>query len=124
PVYYGAQPLKGTATDAALRFFSFNPSRLSGIREKQWREKKVAAKYAERKEDIYAKIKHAMLSGDGITSKEWAEIDKMIQRYNEMAAGSGRPDIKPITSKTVSQVLRQSGRPGKKERLRGLEMAQ
>jgi len=124
PVYYGTQPLKGTAMDAVLRFLSFNPSRLSGIREKQWREKKVAAKYAERKEDIYAKIKHAMLSGDGIMPEEWAEIDKLIQRYNEMAAGSGRTDIKQITSKTVSQVIKRAGRPGRKERLRGMEMEQ
>jgi hypothetical protein len=124
PVYYGNQPLKGTAVDATLRFFSFNPSRLSGIREKQWREKKVASKYAKRKRDIYARIKHALISGDEITPEEWAEIDKLIQRYNEMVMGSDRLDIRPITGKTVRQVLRRAVRPGKRERVRGLELRQ
>ncbi|MDW7774678.1 MAG: PLxRFG domain-containing protein, partial [Desulfobulbaceae bacterium] len=44
PVFYGNEPLKADEVDFATRLLSFNPSRLSAIREKQWSEKKVAAR--------------------------------------------------------------------------------
>lgn len=113
-VFYGNEPLKSDAFDAALRFFSFNPARLSGIREQQWNEKEVAAKYAERKKEIYANIKRLQIQGKGITP----EINKEIVRYNELVKGSGRDDIKPITPKNISMMLKLNSRASKFERSR------
>jgi len=113
-VFYGAEPLKSDSFDAALRFFSFNPARISGIREKQWNEKEVLAGYQERKRDIYAKIKRLDLQGKGLTPEILAEIVK----YNERAKAAGRKDIKPITKKSVRNMLRRAKSPSKFERAR------
>jgi hypothetical protein len=115
-VFYGDEPLKADGLDAALRFFSFNPSRLSGIREKQWNEKEVAAKYQERRTEINAKIKRLVLQGRGITP----EVAKEIARYNDLAKGSGRADIKPITMKSIRVMLKRSGTASKFERSRAV----
>jgi len=113
-VFYGAEPLKSDSFDAALRFFSFNPARISGIREKQWNEKEVLAGYQERKRGIYAKIKRLDLQGKGLTPEILAEIVK----YNERAKAAGRKDIKPITKKSVRNMLRRAKSPSKFERAR------
>jgi hypothetical protein len=115
-VFYGDEPLKADGLDAALRFFSFNPSRLSGIREKQWNEKEVAMKYQERRTEINAKIKRLVLQGKGITP----EVAKEIARYNDLAKGSGRADIKPITMKSIRVMLKRSGTASKFERSRAV----
>ncbi|MDH5297870.1 MAG: hypothetical protein OEV91_02520 [Desulfobulbaceae bacterium] len=111
-VFYGDEPLKADNLDMALRFFSFNPARISGIREKQWNEKEVLASYQERKKDIYAKIKRLQIQGKGITP----EVNKEIVRYNELAKGSGRGDIKPITPKNIRLMLKLNSRASKFER--------
>ena len=113
-VFYGDEPLKANTMDAMLRFISFNPSRISGIREMQWNEKEVAAKYQERKSAIYKDIKRGHLQGEAITP----EILKEIKRYNELVAGSGRRDIKPITAKSIRLMLKMSSRASKFERSR------
>jgi hypothetical protein len=113
-VFYGDEPLKADSLDAALRFFSFNPARLSGIREKQWNEKQVAAKYQERRSEINNQIKREFLQGKGITP----EALKEIARYNELALGAGRPDIRPITMNSIRNMLRQNAKPSKFERTR------
>ena len=119
PVYYGDQPLKGSGLDAALRFFSFNPSRLSGIREKQYNEYSLAKRYRRRKKKINSKIKHAYLKhGRNIPDHVWAEIRKDIVRYNELVRGTGRTDIRPITPRSVRQVIKGASRAPKRERLR------
>jgi len=115
-VFYGNEPLKADGFDAALRFFSFNPSRLSGIREKQWNEKEVAMKYQERKKEIYAKIKRLHIQGKGITP----EVGKEIARYNDLVRGSGRSDIKPITPKNIRLMLKLNNRASKFERSRAV----
>lgn len=113
-VFYGDEPLKATTADAMLRFFSFNPSRISGIREMQWNEKKVAAKYQERKTEIYSDIKKLNLQGKPISP----EILKEIKIFNEDVLSSGRKDISIITMKGVWTMLRRNNKPNKTERLR------
>lgn len=110
-VFYGDEPLKADELDAALRFLSFNPSRISGIREKQWNEKEVAAKYQERKTAIYHDIKRDHLHGRGLTP----EILKEIKRYNELVDGSGRSDISKITPKSIRTMLKRNAKPQKRE---------
>ena len=111
-VFYGDEPLKADATDAFIRFLSFNPSRLSGIREMQWNEKEVAQKYQEKKSEIYSQIKRSRLKGEGITP----EIMKTVKDYNDKVAGSGRRDISPITMRGIVTMLKRNSRPGKVER--------
>jgi hypothetical protein len=110
-VFYGAEPLKATDMDAFLRFMSFNPSRISGIREQQWNEKEVASRYQERRSDIYNSIKRLRLQGKDISP----EVLKDIKRYNELAAGSGRGDIPMITKKSIATMLKRNSKPQKKE---------
>lgn len=113
-VFYGNEPLTASDYDAFLRFFSFNPSRLSGIREMQWHEKQVKAKYQEDKTAIYAEIKRLRLKGEGISP----EVLKAIYRYNERVALAGRPDIKPITMKGIKSMLKRNQKASKLERNR------
>ena len=100
--------------DAFLRLLSFNPARISGIREKQWNEKQVAQRYQDEKSDIYSKIKRLHLQGGGLTP----EILKTIKAYNDRAFESGRRDIKPITASGIREMLKRNSRASKIERIR------
>lgn len=115
PVFYGDEPIKADGLDATLRFFSFNPARISGIREKQWHEKKVARKFQDRRNDINTLIKRYYLYGKG----DIAHILKEIQRYNELVIYSGRRDVRPINPRgQVRRIVRRARRPNRTERLR------
>jgi hypothetical protein len=119
PVYYGMEPLKGTATEAAIRFLSFSPSRISAVREKQWSEKKVAGKFADRKSEIYSRFKRFYLRPpEDQDSGDYAELLKMVDAFNEDVFASGRYDISPITGKSLTSAIKQSMRPGRRERMR------
>jgi len=115
-VFYGSEPLKATDLDAMLRFLSFNPSRISGIREKQWNEKEVAAKYQARRTEINNTIKRDYLQGKRMTPESLKEI----KRYNELVKGSGRRDISYITAQSIGSMLRQNAKPSKTERSRAV----
>ncbi len=117
-VFYGDEPLKADAADAFLRFLSFNPARISGIREKQWNEKEVAARYQEDKTAIYAKIKRLYLDEKGLTP----EILKEIKWYNDRVLASGRRDIKPITPSGIREMLKRNSKASKIERMRAVEV--
>lgn len=117
PVYYGDEAIKADGVDATLRFFGFNPSTISGIREKQWHEKQVAAKFQERRNEINTMIKRYGIYGKG----DKYEIYKEIQRYNELVLGSGRSDISLINpAKQFRTIIKRAKTPGKVERLREL----
>ena len=115
-VFYGKEPLKAEPLDQVKRFFTFNPSRLSSIREKQWREEKVKDKFQERRSDINSKLKRYYIFGKG----DYADIAKEIQRYNEIVVGTGRRDIPRITGKSIRMMLNRARRPSKTERMREL----
>ncbi|CAG36720.1 LPD5 domain-containing protein [Desulfotalea psychrophila] len=118
PVYYGTEPLKADGFDATVRFFSFNPARISGIREKQWHEKKVAKRMQERRTEINSLIKKIYLYQKGTP----AELFKEISRYNELAHGIGRVDIRPINpGRQIRLVLKRAQRATKLERSRSNE---
>lgn len=119
-VFYGDEPLKATDMDAMLRFLSFNPSRISGIREMQWNEKEVASKYQERRNEINSAIKRDHLQGKQISPENL----KSIKRYNDLVDGSGRGDISKITPKSIRLMLKRSDKPTKVEKLRSKELAQ
>jgi hypothetical protein len=118
-VFYGNEPLKADTLDSVLRFFSFNPSRLSGIREKQWNEKEVAAKYQERKNEIYSELKRLHMQGKPYLTPETL---KKIKRYNDLVRGSGRADIKPVTPQRIRLMMRRNSRASKFEQRRAARM--
>jgi hypothetical protein len=122
-VYYGDQPLKGTAWDAALRSLSFNPSGLAGAREKQWSEKKIHDRYQEEKQNIHTKIKKAWLKGGGkVDHADWMELAGELEEYNERVKASGVPGLSPITKKSVRTMLKRNAKPQKRELERAAAM--
>ena len=114
PVFYGDKQLKLNGVEAIYRGMSFNPVRIAGAREKQWKERKLEQKYAEYRTDIYAKIKRYVLSGDNDQDK-WAELLGEIESYNEDAQ---RWKFTPITSKQIKANIKSGFKPSKRERMR------
>ncbi len=118
PVFYGDEPLKATAADAFLRAISFNPSGLSGKREKQWSEKKIAMKYQDKRSAINSRIKKMLVQNDGrIDRGEWGSILGAIKKYNDIVRGLGRKDIRPIDArKALKRMVRNVNRAPRSER--------
>lgn len=118
PVFYGSERLKADPIDAALRYLSFNPSRLSGIREKQWRELKVIEAYTKRRSEIKRKLNHMLVNGTA-SEEKWADIFNKIQEYNNNAMAI--PDkyrITIINDKWVIRAIRDTEIPKKREKIR------
>jgi hypothetical protein len=114
PVFYGDEPVVATDTEQFIRALSFNPSRISGIREKQWHEKKVAAKYNAMRSEIIEKFKRFYIYGDG----NRYELMKEFNHYNELVTGSGRNDITRLSMPGVMRAVNRARRPNKTERAR------
>jgi len=117
PVFYGDEPLKATTPEQFVRALSFNPSRISGIREKQWHEKQVAAKYNERRSEIIEKFKRYYLFGKG----DYQELMVEYRRYNELMKGSGRNDITLLTIQSIKRAVARAKKPNRTERLRQVQ---
>ncbi len=119
PVFFGDEPLKGSGMDAIIRALSFNPGRLSGIREKIWNEKEVAAKYGELRAEIFKEYRKAyILNPEGRTAEDEVDLVASVMDFNRKVAASERDDLSPITGASIRTMLRRSERPGKRERLR------
>ena len=120
PVYFGPERLKASGMDAALKFFSFNPSRLSSIREIQWKEKLVAQEFTKRRSLIKREI-HQMIVQDTESDVKWAKVFNMTQEYNERAmAAHQRYQIPYINSAWLKGALKSAYRPKRYERTRDL----
>ena len=121
-VFYGTEPLKADGMDAALRFFGFNPSWISGIREKQWSEKKVAARLSRRKDEIHSRLKRFLLQDpEDRDMGDYAEIMKMVDSLNEDILAVGRADISPITNKSLKAAMKRAFQPNRREKVRAAE---
>lgn len=122
-VYYGADPLKVSGVEAYLRGLSFSTADIAGKRQQQWRERKVKDKYSERRADINREIKRLYLQYDyNPPDMEWAGILVKIDKYNDKVIGLNRPDITPITAKSIRAMLKRNARASKFERMRAMEM--
>ena len=118
PVFYGKEPLRLTPAEAFYRTLSFNPARVAGIREKQWKERRIEYDYRARRRDIYAKLKRFYLKPAKERSKiEYARIVAEIREYNERARRAGQ-SIPVITSSSIKSNIRRAFRPSKRERER------
>jgi hypothetical protein len=114
PVFYGDEPLKASTPEQFIRALSFNPSRISGIREKQWHEKQVAAKYNKRRAEVVEKFKRYYIFDDG----NYQELMVEYRRYNEMVKGSGRNDITLLSRQSIKRAVARAKKPNRTERLR------
>ena len=119
PVWYGEEPLKTTGGGSVARFFGFNPSVTSGVREKLWSEKRIERKYADERKRINDRIRRLVLQNNGrIPREDMDEIRGEVARYNERARGLAVPGVPLIKASTIRQAIRSAKRPPRKERLR------
>lgn len=114
PVFYGREPLMASPMDTFIRMLSFNPSRLSGIREKQWNEKKVASKLSDRRREVLEGFKRYRIYNRG----NYLKLIKEMRDYNELARGTGRSDIPLLTPRSIDISIRRALTPSKVERER------
>ena len=122
-VYYGTDPLKVSGVEAYLRGLSFSTADIAGKRQQQWSERKVKDKYTEQRADINREIKRLYLQYDyNPPDMEWAGILVKIDKYNDKVIGLNRPDITPITAKSIRAMLKRNARASKFERMRAMEM--
>lgn len=124
PVFYGRKPLVSDTVEAIYRGLSFNPSRIAGIREKQWKEKKIEEKYSQMRKDIYAKGKRYYLKPSASrTQSEWIDILNEMKEYNERVRGNklDKKGIPIITNQMLQENTREAFKPSKKERMRSVE---
>ena len=117
PIFYGAQRVKASPTDAILRALSFNPAAIARVREEKWSERKQEFQYRDMRVDIYANIKKFMLQPvDDRTKSDWADIVEDIREYNERIQRMGLTGIIPfITPKSIKANMKRSFKPSKRE---------
>jgi len=113
PVFFGPKPVKLTIPETFYRALSLNPARIATIQEVRWNETKLRRTYAERRSDIYNRIRKHIVSGG--SAEGYAEILADIYEYNERAI---QKEQTPITRKTIKASLRRAFRPSKRERRR------
>jgi hypothetical protein len=118
PVYYGSEQLKGTGYDMAKRFLAFNPERISGIRQKQWREEQVRLAFQAQRSEIVEGFNSKLMSADA-SNADFGGLYKQIQAYNEAAyAADSRYQITPINTKWLISSIKRSITPTKREKSR------
>ena len=119
PLYYGTKPVKLSVAETALRVFSFNPARVSGIRETQWREKLVVIKYQRKRSEIQQRINQLLTTPSRDSSAEFADVMDSVRRYNEQATAlPSRYRVPLITDKWLRNAYKAAVRIPKHERLR------
>ena len=85
PIWYGDEPLKTTGGGSVARFFGFNPSVTSGVREKLWSEKRIEQKYASERKRINDRIRRLVLKNGGHIPRE--DMDEMRARWPGITSG-------------------------------------
>jgi len=120
PVYYGDKQLKGTFAESVLRMFSFSPSRLSGIRDKQWSETKVRQEYTKERSNILRKYKrYYTISIKDRHPEDLLSLANEVRAYNDSTYQSKRTLMIPfINYKWLQSNLKQAFKPSKYERQR------
>jgi len=118
PIFYGDEQLKATGLDAMLRFFSFNPARMAGIREKQWSERKLKIHYQKMRGDITARLKKWYLGRRSKVAR--IDIESDIKAYNQRIKENGltAKGIPLYTKKQIRSAQRRVLTAPKRERER------
>lgn len=119
PTFYGTDKLKGAPMDFALRLMAFNPERISGIRQKVWREDQVRKEYQIMRTNITEGFNHLLINPDNASNKDFAGLYAEIQDYNTaVAAADPKYGVPYITTKWLVSSLKRSQSPSKVERNR------
>ncbi|WP_288593060.1 PLxRFG domain-containing protein [uncultured Victivallis sp.] len=116
PVFFGREQLKLSPAGAVIRGLGFNPADISEKREIIWQDKKGAARFADRRSDIYARYRLWILNG-----RPQDEADKLIEEiiaYNQAVKASGRRDLPQITGKSLKAAISRSFTPSRREKER------
>jgi hypothetical protein len=120
PVYHGTTPLKSTPYEVILRLFSFSPSRLSAIRDRQWSETQERREYTADRSDILRRYNRfytlPLYKQDPEILMDLAD---KIRAYNN-AVYTSKPKllIPYITGKWLNRNLKQTFKPNKYEKQR------
>ena len=115
PIFYGKDPVKADTMDAIYRALSFNPAKISTIREKLWNEKKIEFAYKGRRNALSKKLKRMYLKGN-ITKADWINFLTDVREYNSRVAEHKMVGIIPTISKEwINNTLRRAFRPTRKE---------
>ena len=116
PVFYGTDKLKGSPIDFAMRVLAFNPERVSGIRQKQWRESVVRQEYAKERSGIIEGFNHALINIDKTSNTDFADLYKRITAYNsKVTAADPLYQVPYITNKWLLSSLKRNQKPDKYE---------
>lgn len=114
PVFEGGERVMGTEADFVLRFMSFNPARISDIRNTAWKEDEVRRAYQNARTEISTKYNQLLVQGISGNSPEWAEFWKTVATYNDRAS-TAKPkyDIPLIGAKFLKQQEKRAFKPDK-----------
>jgi diguanylate cyclase (GGDEF)-like protein len=82
PVFYGKDQLKADELELFMMMFSFNTARLSGLREKQWKEKNVKGSFSKDRQSILRRLKKIKMSSDPSNISALARIQEEIDEFN------------------------------------------
>lgn len=120
PIYYGQEQMKASATEVAAMMLSFNTAKLSGAREKQWRESQVRESFTRDYQKIMKRLKHIYIKSGTITAEDMANVQEDIDDYNfRVERAASRYHIKYLTGERIARNLRQAFKPSAYERVRG-----
>gem|GEM_PF-2855065 len=112
PVYYGNQRLRAGMIDAAIRAAGFSPARLAVVREEQWNERQVEARYEQARSDVYRRVRAFYLEDPySRDPAEWAEVLELVRDYNARVQRSGSDTVPAITPDALRRIAARAQRP-------------
>jgi hypothetical protein len=123
PVFWGRDPLVADTVESIARAMSFNPARIAGIREQQYRERRAEAHYTEQRTEIYSRFKKFYHRPEAERSEaDYVGLMAMVERYNqEIEEGGLAGKIPRITWGSIRRNMIRSFRPSRRERIRAAE---
>jgi hypothetical protein len=119
PVFEGNERVKGTPLDFATRLFSFNPTRISEIRQRTWREDQVRLEYQKDRSRIAAGFNKALIDPSSLDQDTLGGLYADIAIYNKrVAAMDPKYQVPYITAKWLRSNLKRSQTPDKYEQMK------
>lgn len=106
PVFHEGKPLKADWMEAIARALSFNPARLSEAQKENWNERKMAAKFAEQRAEIYLAYRQFFMQPpEKRKQADLVDIINDAKEYN-MRAKASRFMPSLITPASMRQAVR------------------
>jgi len=115
PVFYGEDRLKASNFEFLLRSLQFNPSNISYMRDRQWRDKRAAGAFSDRRTELYAQMRRALLKND--TGALGRTINDM-EAYNAAVRRQRNKAIPLVTRRTIKSAVTRMRTPPRQEKIR------